>query len=238
MSVIPSNPNEIKSLEVAAVELCGPHVGGPIWPALYFSNRRAFVLLYGKRDLTDDEKQAHRREYAQAQDNGEHAAISPAELMNHLQQLFYNCEDLDAEGEQARRVLVDSVASLLLPADGGERTVNVDRFASIQRPDFNHYRITTRNPAEGHRARVYLMNGKPHPLEGFTTTDPRKAFQKMWEMHDVCALHCVTESTADLLELDRLIHEEGKTFAAASIAPTAFRIARARAQAQAQAQAS
>lgn len=233
MSVIPFSPDEIKSLETAAVELCGPHVGGPIWPALHVSNRRAYMLRYAQRDLTAAEEQASRREYAQAQDSGKHAAASPAELMKHLQGLFYNCEDLDAESEQARRVLVDSVASLLLPAAGGALTVNVDRFASIQRPDFDHYRITTSNPAEGHRARVYLMNGKTHPLEGFTTTDPRKAFQKMWEMHDVCQRHCITESTADLLELDRLMAEEGKTFAAASTALTAFRANRARTQAQA-----
>lgn len=229
MSVIPSSPNEIRSLENAAVELCGPHVGGLIWPALYVSNRRAYMLRYGGRDLTANEEQAHRREYAQAQGQGDHTA---AELMDRLQQLFYNCEELeDAAEEQARRVLVDSVAFELLPADGGERTVNVDRFANIQRPDFNTYRITTRNPADGQYARVYLIGGKAHPHEGFTTTDPRKAFQKMWEMHDVCQLHCVTESTADLLELDRLMNEEGKSFAAASVALTAFRTARAQAQA-------
>lgn len=229
MSVIPSSPNEIKSLENAAVELCGPHVGGLIWPALYVSNRRAYMLRYADRDLTANEEQGHRREYAQAQGQGDHTA---AELMDRLQQLFYNCEELEnADEEQARRVLVDSVAFELLPADGGERTVNVDRFANIQRPDFNTYRITTRNPADGQYARVYLINGHPHPHEGFTTTDPRKAFQKMWEMHDVCQLHCVTESTADLLELDRLMNEEGQTFAAASIALTAFRTARAQAQA-------
>lgn len=231
MSVIPSNPNEIKSLEVAAVELCGPHVGGLIWPALYVSNRRAYVMRYGGRDLTADEEQGHRREYAQAQGQGDHIA---AELMNRLQQLFYNCEELtDATEEQARRVLVDSVASLLLPVGGGDLTVNVDRFANIQRPDFDHYRITTRNPADGQYARVYLMNGHAHPHEGFTTTDPREAFQKMWEMHDVCQLHCVTASTADLLELDRLMNEEGKSYFAASIALSAFRASRARAQAQA-----
>lgn len=234
MSVIPSNPNEIKSLEVAAVELCGPHVGGPIWPALYVSNRRAFVMRYADRDLTTAEEQGHRREYAQAQDQGDHAATSPAELMDRLQQLFYNCEELEnADEEQARRVLVDSVAFELLPADGGDLTVNVDRFANIQRPDFNTYRITTRNPADGQYARVYLMNGRAHPHEGITTTDPREAFKKMWEMHDVCQLHCVTESTADLLELDRLMNEEGKSYFAASIALKAFRANRARAQAQA-----
>lgn len=230
MSVIPSSPNEIKSLEVAAVELCGPHVGGLIWPALYVSNRRAYVMRYGGRDLTAAEEQAHRREYAQAQGQGDHTA---AELMDRLQQLFYNCEELDAAEEQARRVLMDSVAFEMLPADGGERTVNVDTFANVQRPDFNHYRITTRNPAEGHRARVYLIGGKPHALEGFTTTDPRNVFQKMWELHDACQQHAEVEYTADLLELDRLIHEEGKSCAAASIALTAFRANRARAQAQA-----
>ncbi len=51
--------------------------------------------------------------------------------MKHLQGLFYNCEDLDAESEQARCVLVDSVTFLLLPAAGGALTVNVNRFASI-----------------------------------------------------------------------------------------------------------
>ncbi|MDV6376498.1 hypothetical protein [Deinococcus arenicola] len=231
MSVILFNPNEIKSLENAAVELCGPHVGGMIWPALYVSNRRAYMLRYADCDLTEGEEQGHRREYGQAQAQGDHTAD---ELMDRLQQLFYNCEDLEnAAEEQARRVLVDSVAFELLPTGGGERTVNVDRFANIQRPDFDHYRITTRNPADGQYARVYLMNGGAHPHEGFTTTDPREAFQKMWEMHDVCQLHCVTESTADLLELDRLMNEEGKSYFAASIALEAFRASRARAQAQA-----
>ena len=216
MAVIPFRPDEIKSLETAAVELCGPHVGGAIWPALHVRNRRAYMLRYAQRDLTAAEEQASRREYAQAQDSGEYVAVSPAELMKHLQGLFYNGEDLDAESEQGRRVLVDSVASLLLPAAGGALTVNVDRFASIQRPDVDHYRITISNPAEGHRARVYLMNGKAHPLEGLTTTDPRKAFA----------------FTADLLDFDRLMAEEGKTSAAASIDLTAFRANRARIQVQ------
>lgn len=231
MSVLVSSPEEIKSLEVAAVELCGPHVRGPIWPALYVSNRRAYVMRYGGRDLTAAEEQAHRREYAQAQDRSQYSPASPAELLSRLQMLFYNCEELSAAEEQARRVLMDSVAFELLPADGGERTVNVDTFANVQRPDFNTYRITTRNPAEGHRARVYLIGGKPHALEGFTTTDPREVFQKMWELHDACQQHSEVEYTEDMLEMDRLIHEEGKTFAAASIALTAFRTARAQAQA-------
>lgn len=232
MSVIPFHPAELKSLEVAAVELCGPHVGGTVWPALYVSNNRSYMLRYSGRDLSAAEVQGHRREYAQAQDRSQYRPGSSAELLGRLHMLFYNCEDLDAEDEQARRVLVGSVAFELLPADGGERTVNVGRFANIQRPDIGRYRITTRNPAEGHRARVYLIGGQPHPLEGFTTTDPCEAFQKMWELSDVCALHCEVEYAADMLELDRLIHEEGMTFAAASVALTAFRTARAQAQAR------
>ncbi|RJF74638.1 hypothetical protein D3875_03600 [Deinococcus cavernae] len=83
--------DEIKSMEAAARDICGEHVAGELWPAFYLSNRNEFVEFYGKRSLTDAERDQLRRQYAAAPVRQQYTPKTPTDLMAQLHSLYYNC---------------------------------------------------------------------------------------------------------------------------------------------------
>lgn len=217
MSVIGFAADEIKSLESAARDICGDHVGGDLWPALYVSNHNEFLERYAERHLTAEEAEALRREYAAAPVRDQFTPKTPAELMVRLQSLSYNCENFTGDTEAARRALLDCVAFEAM-TEGGP-AVNLDAYASVQRLDFDTYRMTTINPLEGPRGKPYTFacaGGRAHPFEGHQTTDPRELFRLVWQMHDDCAADYRAKDARIMTEFMALI-ESGHSASAAQL---------------------
>ena len=201
MSVIGFTAHEIKAVERAAVALCGEHLRGPIWGALYVANLRAEKLTYEHLDLTDDEQAHALAEYESAVVDVDSQDLQSAEdIFDALQKISYNIisnggtRPLEAvEGmEQARRVVLDSVAFELMPVEGSTRFIHLDAFAHIRRVDFDRYEISSRDP-QNRTEEIYLLGGLSHAHEGLITTDPREAFRKVWQMHDDCFTHWSVE---------------------------------------------
>jgi len=76
--------------------------------------------------------------------------------------------------------------------------VQVADSGSIRRVNFDLYEISSRNPAEGARARPSLIGGKPHRHERFVTDRPWEAFAALWEMNDECYAHWLEGHERDL----------------------------------------
>lgn len=195
MSVIVSRAEEMKALMMSAALLFPVRAGAPVEPRvferLHIANHRAYWISYFHRDLTPEEEAGFCAQYAQAQPTPD--VYGPAELLEKLHSLQYNCISnggtytVEGDDEEARRRLVVSVAfEAMVP---GGAFVQLADFGHMRRPDLERYEITTRNHSEGVRGRVYLLDGMPHPFEGFITTDPVQAFRRLWEMHDACAAH-------------------------------------------------
>ncbi|GMA17028.1 hypothetical protein [Deinococcus metallilatus] len=210
MSVICFGASAIKALEVAARDLFFVESGHPVEPrtfeVLHVANARAYALSYADGDLTPEAVEALRQEYRQAQ--ADPTPYSAAELLDMLHSLTYNCQSnggtftLEGDEEQARRRLMQSVAFEVM-IEGGP-AVPVADFGNIRRVNFDLYEITTRDPREGSRSRMYLVDGnKPHPHEGFITDQPWEAFTRLWEMHDDCAAHWLEGYERDLVEQAR-----------------------------------
>lgn len=201
MSVIAFEASEVKAMQAATVKLCGDHVQGPVWAAMYLANHRAYSLSYLHRDLDAEEMAAHEKQYAEAQAKpGYYDLSTPEGIFKALQALAYNLisnggtrplEVVDGM-EQARRQVLGSVAFEMMPINGSRHFIHLDGFANIRRVDFNHYEISSHDPNERYD-QVYLMDGRPHPFEGLRTTNPREAFQKVWQMHDDCFTHWLIE---------------------------------------------
>lgn len=217
MSVIGFAADEIKSIEAAAREICGDHVGGDHWPAFLVSNRNEYAERYESRSLTDTEREQLRREYAAAPARQQYTPTTPADLMTKLQSLFYNCEEFSGDTETARRRLLDCVAFELM-TEGGP-AVHLDTFASVQRVDFNTYRMTTIDPrcSVSKPYTFARLQGQPHPYEGHTTTDPRELFRMVWEMRDDCAADYRAQDARRMAEFMALI-ESGHSYRSAQVA--------------------
>lgn len=195
MSVIPYTAADVKALEMAAREWVNVEEG--IFPGLYVANLRAYAASYREPQPPGE---ALTSEYAQAQPAP--ITSSGPELLEALHRLTYNIVSNDgrswltAEGEAMRRRLVQSVAFELL-TEGGP-WVQVADSGSIRRVNFDLYEISSRNPAEGARARPYLIDGRPHRHEGFVTDRPWEAFAALWEMNDECHAHWMEGHERDL----------------------------------------
>ncbi|MXV21317.1 hypothetical protein [Deinococcus xianganensis] len=195
MSVIVSTPEEMKDLLMSALDLFPVKEGGPVAPSiferLHVANWRAYALSYFRRDLTPEEVQGIEAEYACAQPTGRR--LDPAELLNVLHSLEYNClsnggtQTVQGDEEAARRRLVVSVAFEAMAVGG--HWVKLAAFGHMRRPDLERYEITSRSDAVGRDGKVYLIEGRPHPLEGFITDNPVEAFARLWELHDTCIAH-------------------------------------------------
>lgn len=218
MSVIGFAADEVKSLEIYARDLCGEHVAGPLWAEMYVSNHNEHAETYGeRRSLTDAEKGQYRREYAAAPARDQYTPKTPEELMNRLQSLIYNCGEFAGELETARRMLLDCVAFELM-VEGGP-AVYLDAFASVQRVDFDTYRMLTTSTRPGGRQEPYRlvsMSGQPHPYEGLTVYDPRDLFRMVWQMHEDCAADYRVQDSRRLAEFMALI-ESGHTYQSAQV---------------------
>lgn len=217
MSVIPFEADEVKSLEIYARDVCGDHVAGPLWAEMFVSNHNEYAELYEFRSLTTAERDQLRREYAAALARAQYTPTSAAELMERLQSLDYNCGEFAGELETARRVLLDSVAFELM-TEGGP-AVYLDSFASVQRVDFDTYRMTTTSERPGASAEPYRftrLGGQPHPYEGLTVTDPRNLFRLVWQMHDDCAADYRNKDAAYMAEFMALM-ESGHSYHSAQV---------------------
>lgn len=168
-----------------------------VFPGLYVANVRAYEATYREPEQPGEALAA---EYAQAQPAP--LTASGPELLEALHLLTYNVISNDGrswltdEGEAMRRRLMQSVAFELL-TEGGP-WVQVADTGSIRRVNFDLYEISSRNPAEGARARPYLMDGKPHRCEGFVTDRPWEAFTALWEMNDECHAHWLERHEREL----------------------------------------
>lgn len=215
MSVIVYSLGEIKALEEASVELCGDHLRGPIWAMLHTANVRAYVLTYTKRDMEPEATAQTRQEYEgrtiQAQASAHWDLSTPAGILKELQLLSYHCisnggnDCLKAFGdeyEQARRKVINAVVFEAL-VEGG-KWIGCAGYGHIRRASFDHYQITS---ADHHLTppQEYRIQGQPHALEGFTTTDPREAFTKVWELHDACAADARARGEAFDAEVERRV---------------------------------
>ncbi|MFC5849632.1 hypothetical protein [Deinococcus petrolearius] len=185
----------MKALELVAREWVNVEEG--VFPGLYVANLRAYAASYREPQPPGE---ALTSEYAQAQPAP--ITSSGPELLEALHRLTYNIVSNDgrswltAEGEAMRRRLVQSVAFELL-TEGGP-WVQVADSGSIRRVNFDLYEISSRNPAEGARARPYLIDGRPHRHEGFVTDRPWEAFAALWEMNDECHTHWLEGHGRDL----------------------------------------
>ncbi len=199
MSVLVNRAEEIKALMRSAEILFPVEVGAPVEPSiferLHIANHRAYAISYDRRDLTAEEIQDIRASYAQAEATADR--YDPAQLLDQLRTLQYNCQSnggtytVEDEDEAARRRLVVSVA---LEAMGvGGPFVRLAEFGHMRRPTLETFEITSRDHSQGHRSGVYLIDGKSHPLEGFTTEHPVAAFEALWALHDACAAHWAVE---------------------------------------------
>lgn len=204
MSVLVYSAQELKAVEVVAREWV--IVEEDVFSALYVANHRAYLESYAEGgDLNAQHALALRREYARA-------APAPTPytgdgLLGMLHRVTYNTITnngrgmLDDLGEGMRRRLVQSVAFEVL-TEGGP-WVHVADLGNIRRINVDLYEISTRDPSEGHRARVYLMDGRPHRHEGHVTDKPWEAFERLWEMNDECHAHWLRGYEQDLREQAR-----------------------------------
>lgn len=204
MSVLVYSAQELKAVEVVAREWV--IVEEDVFPVLYVANHRAYLESYaGGGDLNARRVEALRREYAQA--TPAPTPYTGDELLGMLHRVTYNTVTndgrgmLDDQGEEIRRRLVQSVAFEVL-TEGGS-WVKVADLGSVRRINFDLYEISSRDPSEGHRARVYLMDGRPHRHEGYVTDRPWEAFERLWEMNDECYAHWLGGYERDLQEQAR-----------------------------------
>lgn len=215
MSVVVLNPGEVKALEEASVELCGEHLRGPIWAMLRTANVRAYVLSYTKQDMLPEAMQQTRQEYAsgtvQAQASAHWDLSTPKGILKELQRLSYHCisnggndclKAFGEEYEQARRRLINAVVFEMM-VEGGT-WVSCAGYGHIRRVDFDHYQIASTDYAT-RPPQVHHIQGQPHPLDGFTTTDPHEAFKKVWELHDACAADVHARDEAFDAEVERRV---------------------------------
>lgn len=214
MSVIVFSLGEVKALEEASAELCGEHLRGPIWAMLHAANVRAYVLSYTKQDMQPDAMSKAVQEYGagvQAQASAYQDLSTPAGILRSLHSLSDNVisnggnDCLTAFGdeyEQARRKLINAVAFETL-VEGGS-WVDCAGYGHLRRVDFDRYQITSADHGLT-PPQVYLIQGQSHALEGFTTTDPREAFIKVWELHDACAADARARDEAFDAEVERRV---------------------------------
>lgn len=204
MSVLVLCAQELKAVEIIARKWV--NVEEDVFPALYVANHHAYSESYAKAGaLSAGHVEALRREYAQA--TADPKTYTGDELLATLHRVTYNTVTndgrgmLDDQGEAMRRRLVQSVAFEVL-VEGGP-WVKVADLGSVRRVNFDLYEISSRDPGEGHRARVYLMDGRPHRHEGYVTDRPWEAFERLWEMNDECYAHWLRGYERDLAEQAR-----------------------------------
>ncbi|WP_221091204.1 hypothetical protein [Deinococcus aquaedulcis] len=199
MSVIVDRAEEVKAYLASAEDLFPVEPGGPVDPAiferLHLANHRAYAISYERRDLTEEETQLILAYYAQAKPTADR--YGPAELLKKLHRLEYHCWSnggtytVQGEDEEARRRLVVSTALEVMGVGGP--FVKLADFGFMRRPTLETFEISSRDPNLGHLDGIYLIDGKPHPLEGFTTEHPVAAFQALWGLHDACQAHWTIE---------------------------------------------